>query len=786
MLNILSMQSAFKPLVDKLLLIQRLVEPLRREFEKVSERRRSILRLEADVDAADTCLKEALLRFEAAELPVRSREIDVYQIIFLGQLGDFEKARRIVPLTMPQWLGGQSGNVLPEESTRDVAGMTIKKQKQDAQQYISLCFVTKYWVLGAELLQRVEQTLPSFFDEVRSASREHDWMDMVWIGSINEHAGRLESALRWYINAYQTVETKYKRLADINDRRNLFDRIHSGELFFGLARVAWHLSQSENRDGPVINLEQWQLTATQWKEQVLRFLDMGHARALLDLLIVEQATEPRQLQAWSEYSYQLTEHQLVSFDKRSCQLDDREFFVDGHETREKYLEKINARLEAELDSFSLAKLGAEVDGTARLNKTIYSAISSDSLVVHINISRDGMLILCIGSDGIEHIHFEDSTDTEIERQVLRCLKLFRDRENSGMPSLSSCQDALAKVSVIILKPISQFVKDREHIIFVPSRSLNKFPFSALVLEGQPLFLTKDVSMCPSLAALGRLAQKQRDGEGGVGIIYNDDSGSNAVPLYLSAIASIQIARQFDTVPLATSVASHKDFSDLYESSNVMVIATHGNQNEKSAWESLLTLHPPFRVLDLSRLRSNAALVIFEACVSGLGEETVGNDMLGFSHIVLSSGASAFLGALWSVSDEASALLMVYFFRALKQARKVSPSTKPKPRPYAKEDSQGTASVSVSAPVSLARCWRTAQIQLYNTDTASAVATFRRMVKQCRLAEKAGLVAPAQSKKFCATAMSTIETIEMEGEGADYKHPFYWAPYVLVGFGGLVV
>ncbi|EXJ76151.1 uncharacterized protein A1O5_00659 [Cladophialophora psammophila CBS 110553] len=731
---------SLKASADELLRIETLVAPLRAMFQEANEGRRTKSRMDADIDAADDCLKQALLRIETVRLPCRSSEVDTYQIVLLQQLAP------------------------------DISGLTSQKRRQDAQRYISLCFVTKEWGLRFKLLGQVEQTIPDYLNEIRSALGPHDWMDMFWIGCIHEHSGNLMSALTWYIDAFQTVETNYKRLADINERRNMYDTIHSSELFFGLARVAWLFSQSEDQEEPVIDLDQWQLTPAQWKEQVLRFLDVGHSRALLDLLIAEQATDREQLQNWSEYSYQLREHELMAFGTHSRQLDQTESSTtDAAETKHEYLGEIQARLKAELEPISLTKLVPDVEVTASLNEMIYNSIATDAPVVHVNISRDGLLILCINSSGIENIRFDEITDIEVEKHIFRCLQLFRDGENGKMPDLSSCQEALIDISNIIVESISQYLKTRDHIIFVPSRSLNKFPFSALTLDGQPLFLTKDVSMCPSLAALGRLVKRQRDIEGSVGVVYNDAKGPR--PLPLSAAASVQIARAFDTVPCPTTVASHKDFSSLYEQSNVVFIATHGTQHKQSAWQSTLALNPPFRVLDLSRMRSSAALVIFEACVSSLGEETVGNDMLGFSHIVLSSGASAFLGALWSVSDEASALLMVYFFRALKDARESK----------AKEGIK---------PVSIVRCWRTAQLQLYEAHASSAISTFQEMADQCQDAEKAqkqpdgtkrpALISRSQSKRFRNALRSMVETIETEG--ANYKHPFYWAPYVLVGNG----
>ena len=76
------------------------------------------------------------------------------------------------------------------------------------------------------------------------------------------------------------------------------------------------------------------------------------------------------------------------------------------------------------------------------------------------------------------------------------------------------------------------------------------------------------------------------------------------------------------------------FANLYQMSDIVHIATHGFQSSESGWQSSITLQEKFRVLDLAKLRSKAALVVFGACVSGLGHETIGSDIIGFSHAVL--------------------------------------------------------------------------------------------------------------------------------------------------------
>src|SRR5579859_4422920 len=48
-----------------------------------------------------------------------------------------------------------------------------------------------------------------------------------------------------------------------------------------------------------------------------------------------------------------------------------------------------------------------------------------------------------------------------------------------------------------------------------------------------------------------------------------------------------------------------------------------------------------------QVKSRAAMIVFAASLSGLGQETIGN-VLGFSHVVLEAGATAYMGAFVDV------------------------------------------------------------------------------------------------------------------------------------------
>lgn len=55
-----------------------------------------------------------------------------------------------------------------------------------------------------------------------------------------------------------------------------------------------------------------------------------------------------------------------------------------------------------------------------------------------------------------------------------------------------------------------------------------------------------------------------------------------------------------------------------------------------------------RIIDLAQVKSSLALIAFATSLSGLGQATVGNDILGFSYAVLEAGTTAYMGTFVDV------------------------------------------------------------------------------------------------------------------------------------------
>ena len=157
-----------------------------------------------------------------------------------------------------------------------------------------------------------------------------------------------------------------------------------------------------------------------------------------------------------------------------------------------------------------------------------------------------------------------------------------------------------------------------------------------------------------------------------------------------------------------------------------------------------------------------ALIVFAACLSGMGQGTLGNDVLGFAHAVLETDCAAYLGALWKVDDRASMLLMIIFYRLL-------------------WDSVAGTSTS---PAHIAKLWQEAQKKLYHLNIEGVRELISELIQVLEGAVRDGY----DPKEFVRTWKTKLEGVveDLENGELDLKHPFYWGAFVVAGYGGMAL
>lgn len=334
---------------------------------------------------------------------------------------------------------------------------------------------------------------------------------------------------------------------------------------------------------------------------------------------------------WSAYSYELRAEEAMKAAGNHNKVAQVAYGTSSGPSLKKLtkVEIVTNELKEELTSRSLSKLVPQTQLVADGNRALYDCIPENAILLHISSARDSVIMLCITSEGVIGIHNLPITDRDMLIAVLRFSKLLRSLKSghsTSLPSLQVCEEHLRSMSAMIIKPVEESLTQKEHVIFAAD-TLGKFPLCALKYNNRPLFLSKDVSQVPSLASLRHFAEKPRSQGSRIDIIFQD--GRDKHPLDISTSAALSTARRVKAQPHQANELNHNSLGDVYRHSNILLITTHGEQSETSPWKSSILLQPPLQVLDLVNMQSNAALVVFEACVSGLGEDTTGNDLIGF-------------------------------------------------------------------------------------------------------------------------------------------------------------
>jgi len=228
------------------------------------------------------------------------------------------------------------------------------------------------------------------------------------------------------------------------------------------------------------------------------------------------------------------------------------------------------------------------------------------------------------------------------------------------------------------------------IIVVPHGALTVIPFGALPLDlsGTPLGLRHALRYAPSLGSLAAAGRSAAAGRGGVrgvpgALVVGDPRmpevpAGGGEPLTLRPLPAaleegVAVARRLGVRPLSGEAATETAIRRRLPRAPLVHLATHGYAygDAGRARQSFVALAPDAtgdglltvgEVLDDPALRLSADLVVLSACQTGLGNLRQAEGTVGLQRAFLARGARSLLVSLWSVSDEATAILMDRFYQ----------------------------------------------------------------------------------------------------------------------------
>jgi CHAT domain-containing protein len=122
----------------------------------------------------------------------------------------------------------------------------------------------------------------------------------------------------------------------------------------------------------------------------------------------------------------------------------------------------------------------------------------------------------------------------------------------------------------------------------------------------------------------------------------------------------------DTVLLVGPEARKADLIPHLTRTRILHVAVHGNFDAENPLESSIILaDAPLQAREVAQGGhgfEGSRLVVLSACQSGVVDQTdLRDESLGFPSLILANGAGGVIAALWSVSDEWTALLFDRFY-----------------------------------------------------------------------------------------------------------------------------
>lgn len=311
---------------------------------------------------------------------------------------------------------------------------------------------------------------------------------------------------------------------------------------------------------------------------------------------------------------------------------------------------------------------------------------------------------------------------------------------------------------LLIQPALSHIRGKE-LIIVPHDVLHYLPFQALLGSDRRYLIEKHPIYYLSSASLMQFTQEKRKAKGELTSVIaqggkvltfgNPDLDDPQKALQFAEIEAREIKSLYPQAAIyLQKEATEEKAKTLSPQNDIVHFASHAELNEDDPLVSAIRLAKTdkedgrLEVREIFGMDLKASLVVLSACETGLGKLSSGDELVGLTRAFIYAGTPSVVASLWSVEDSSTAQLMASFYKNLKTMTKVE-------------------------------ALRQAQLNLIRGNVNSDLLARRGIGGVGKLGEVPTPKPAAQSQSPDAGSPAvSIST----------SHPYFWAPFILVGEG----
>ncbi|OGU70551.1 MAG: hypothetical protein A3H45_06020 [Ignavibacteria bacterium RIFCSPLOWO2_02_FULL_55_14] len=447
----------------------------------------------------------------------------------------------------------------------------------------------------------------------------------------------------------------------------------------------------------------------------------------------------------------------------------RSGLLEEERVLQEHIAAIRARLVTEREAAARAELGRELRGAERAYNAFLAKVRKEDkeqaslMTVEPLTLKEVQELLDPGTTLVEYFVAGSGAFVwvvEKDRMQFVRVKLSRGKLAGLVKSLREAifslgeRDKFKVASTVLYQHLIEGVLPHvtgKELIIVPHDVLHYLPFHALLAPDGHYLIEKYPIYYLSSASLLQFVKEKRKAKGDLSAVLaqagrvlafgNPDLGDPQKDLQFAELEAGEVRRLYPKSSVyVRKEATEERAKGLSSQYDILHFATHAELKDGDPLSSAILLAKDgtedgrLEVREIFGMDLYANLVVLSACETGLGKLSSGDELVGLTRAFIYAGTPSVVASLWKVEDSSTAALMASFYRNLRTMTKVE-------------------------------ALRQAQLELIRGQASSDLLARRGVGGIGKLGEI------PQAKPTSPTS-SVVST----------SHPYFWAPFILVGDG----